>query len=235
MNTKNQHSSLSIGSSFRVDGKIALITVASRGIGEAIARALAGQGAHAIISSRKGESCEHVADSICRSGGEASALTCNIAGIDQLSDAFEKIRMSHGRLDINIRGYFFSITNAVRMMPRGGSIINIASISAIVPRPQHGLYSIMKAAVISMTKVFSAECGASGIRVNALLPGITDTRSAAALVNGEEMLSKYLPRIPVGRVAQPNKLFGAAIYLASDASSYTTGACLTVDGGCLTT
>ncbi|MDO8770909.1 MAG: SDR family oxidoreductase [Burkholderiaceae bacterium] len=263
MNKHIPQSSPGVGASFRLDGKIALITGASRGIGEAIARALAGQGAHVIISSRKVESCERVADSIRRTGGQASVLACHIGDVDQLSAAFDKIRMSHGKLnvlvnnaaanpyfgpaldtpieafqktvDINIRGYFFSIANAVRMMPRGGSVINIASISGVVPGPQQGLYSITKAAVISMTKVFSAECGAAGIRVNALLPGITDTRFAAALVHDSDMLSKYLPRIPLGRVAQPNELAGAAIYLASDASSYTTGACLPVDGGYLTT
>jgi NAD(P)-dependent dehydrogenase (short-subunit alcohol dehydrogenase family) len=114
---------------------------------------------------------------------------------------------------------------------KGGSVVNIASISGVVPGPQQGIYSITKAAIISMTKVFAAECAATGIRVNAILPGIVDTRFSAALVSDSDMLAQYLPRIPMGRIGHPSEVAGAALYFASPASSYTTGACLVVDGG----
>ena len=113
----------------------------------------------------------------------------------------------------------------------GGSIINVASISAVVPGPLQGIYSVTKAAIVAITKVFAAECGAMGVRVNAVLPGITDTKFAAALVGDQHMLEQYLPRVPLGRVAAPSEISGAVAYLASDAASYTTGSVMVVDGG----
>jgi NAD(P)-dependent dehydrogenase (short-subunit alcohol dehydrogenase family) len=95
------------------------------------------------------------------------------------------------------------------------------------------VYSITKAAVINMTKVFAKECAPLGIRCNALLPGLTDTKFASALVNNEKILAQALTHIPMGRVAAPSEMAGAVLYLASTASSYTTGAALNVDGGYL--
>jgi NAD(P)-dependent dehydrogenase (short-subunit alcohol dehydrogenase family) len=114
-----------------------------------------------------------------------------------------------------------------------GSIINMASVNAITPGPQQGIYSITKSAVIGMTKAFARECGPSGIRVNAVLPGLTHTRFAAALVENDDIRNHYVGRTPLGRVGQPQELAGAVLYLASDASSYVTGAQFLVDGGYL--
>jgi NAD(P)-dependent dehydrogenase (short-subunit alcohol dehydrogenase family) len=120
------------------------------------------------------------------------------------------------------------------MRVRGqGSIVNVASVNAITPGPQQGIYSITKSAVVGITKAFARECGPLGIRVNAVLPGLTQTKFAAALVEDDEIRNHYVGRTPLGRVGQPQELAGAVLYLASDASSYVTGAQLLVDGGYL--
>lgn len=248
---------------FDLDGKIAFVSGASRGIGEAIARLLAQQGAHVIVSSRKVESCEAVAEAIRDEGGQATAIGCHIGDMEQIRATFAEIRERFGRLDIlvnnaatnpqfghvldtdltafqktvdvNIRGYYFMSVEAGKLMKAqgGGSIINVASINGVTPGEFQGVYSVTKAAVISMTKVFAKECAGLGIRCNALLPGLTDTKFASALTSNEAILKMALQRIPLKRVAAPGEMAGAVLYLASDASSYTTGVALNVDGGYL--
>jgi Dehydrogenases with different specificities (related to short-chain alcohol dehydrogenases) len=138
-------------------------------------------------------------------------------------------------VDVNIRGYFYMSSHAAKRMGKngGGSIVNVASVNGVVPGFQQGIYSITKAAVISMTKAFAVECAASGVRCNALLPGLTDTKFAAVLVNTPAILKQALAHVPMRRVAQPSEMAGAVLYLASPASSYTTGSALNVDGGYL--
>ncbi|CAE6921545.1 Oxidoreductase, short-chain dehydrogenase/reductase family [Pseudomonas marincola] len=247
---------------FDLDGKIAFVSGASRGIGEAIARLLAEQGAHVIVSSRKIEGCQAVADAIIADGGKATAIACHIGEMEQISSVFAQIREQFGRLDIlvnnaatnpqfcnvldtdlgafqktvdvNIRGYYFmSIEGGKLMKQNGGSIINVASINGVSPGEFQGIYSVTKAAVISMTKVFAKECAQFGIRCNALLPGLTDTKFASALTKNDAILNIALQRIPLKRVADPSEMAGTVLYLASDASSYTTGVALNVDGGFL--
>ena len=248
---------------FDLDGKIAFVSGASRGIGEAIARLLAQQGAHVIVSSRRLEGCQAVADAIVAAGGQATPLACHIGEPEQIQATFARIREQFGRLDVlvnnaatnpqfchildtdiaafqktvdvNVRGYFYMSVEAARLMREqgGGSIINVASINAVSPGHFQGIYSITKGAVINMTKAFAKECAPFGIRCNALLPGLTDTRFAAALVSNQAILKTALQQIPLGRVAQPDEMAGAVLYLASAASSYTTGLSLNVDGGYL--
>lgn len=248
---------------FDLAGRVALVTGSSRGIGEAIARTLAAYGAEVIISSRRIEDCEAVAASIREQGLKARALPCHIGEPAQIDAIFAAIREQYGRLDIlvnnaatnphfgpiintdasmfqktvdvNIRGYFMMCQQGAKLMAShgGGSIINVASVNGIVPGAMQGIYSITKAAVISMTKAFAKECGSAGVRVNALVPGATDTKFASTLVKNEAIMKQFLPRLPLGRVAQPQEMAGAVLYLASSASSYTTGSCLTVDGGAL--
>jgi NAD(P)-dependent dehydrogenase (short-subunit alcohol dehydrogenase family) len=138
-------------------------------------------------------------------------------------------------VDVNIRGYFFMSSAAAKLMARngGGSIVNVASVNGVTPGAQQGIYSITKAAVISMTKAFARECAPQKVRVNALLPGATDTKFASALFHNPVILEQALSRIPMRRVAEPSEMAGAVLYLASDAASYTTGAALNVDGGYL--
>lgn len=248
---------------FDLTGKIALVTGASRGIGEAIAVTLADYGAEVIVSSRKIDGCQAVADKINQAGGKAHAIACHIGEMDQITETFAKIREQFGRLDIlvnnaatnpyfghvldtdlgafqktvdvNIRGYFFASVEAGKMMKEqgGGVICNTASINGVKPGLAQGIYSITKAAVINMTQTFAKECGPMGIRCNALLPGLTDTKFASALTSNEKMLEKVNNSLPLRRAAQPEEMAGAVLYLVSDAASYTTGECLVVDGGSL--
>lgn len=248
---------------FDLSGKVALVTGASRGIGESIARLLAAYGAHVIVSSRKIDGCETVAASIRETGGTATALACHVGEMAQIAATFETIKNQFGRLDIlvnnaaanpffghildtdlaafdktvdvNVRGYFFMSIGAGKMMKEqgGGVILNTASVNGVSPGAMQGIYSITKAAVISMTKAFAKECGPLNIRVNALLPGLTETKFASALTSNEKILKTALMTIPLGRVAQPDEMAGTVLYLVSDASSYTTGTTITVDGGYL--
>ncbi|BDU19179.1 SDR family oxidoreductase [Dyella sp. GSA-30] len=248
---------------FDLSGKIAIVTGASRGIGADIARLLAQHGAHVIVSSRRQADCQTVVDGIKAEGGSAEAIACHIGELEQIEALYAQVGASHGRLDIlvnnaatnpyfghildtepsilqktvdvNIRGYFYMSTHGARLMIKngGGSIVNVASVNGVVPGMQQGIYSITKAAVISMTKAFAVECAEQGVRCNALLPGLTDTKFASVLVNTPAILKQALAHVPMRRVAQPSEMAGAVLYLASDAASYTTGAVLNVDGGYL--
>mgnify|MGYP001814452361 CR=1 FL=1 len=246
---------------FDLAGKIALVSGASRGIGESIARLLAEQGAHVIVSSRKIDDCQAVADSIVADGGSAEAFACHVGTMEDISAIFAHIRQAHGRLDIcvnnaaanpyfghildtdlgafnktvevNMRGYFFMSIEAGKLMREhgGGAIVNTASVNGIQPGPMQGIYSITKAAVINMTKAFAKECAPLGIRCNALLPGLTKTKFAGALFTHDEIYQEAIKAIPMGRHADPDEMAGTVLYLVSDASSYTNGECIVVDGG----
>jgi NAD(P)-dependent dehydrogenase (short-subunit alcohol dehydrogenase family) len=248
---------------FDLTGKIALVTGASRGIGESIAKLLAQYGAHVIVSSRKIDACQHVVDEIKQQGGSAQAIACHIGDMEQIDAIFAAISAEHGKLDIlvnnaaanpyfghildtdlsafqktvdvNIRGYFFMSSQGAKLMKQsgGGSIVNVASINGVIPGDFQGIYSITKAAVISMTKAFAKECAQFNIRVNALLPGGTDTKFASTLVHNPKILEQLLQHVPMKRVAQPDEMAGTVLYLVSDASSYTTGTAINVDGGFL--
>lgn len=248
---------------FDLSGKVALVTGASRGIGESIARLLAANGAHVIVSSRKLEGCEAVASSIRDAGGKAEAYACHIGEMEQIEGIWSHIASTHGKLDIlvnnaatnphfgpietteisafqktvdvNIRGYFFMCAQAAQLMKKcGGAIVNVASVNGVTPGHFQGIYSITKAAVISMTKAFAKELGQQNIRVNALLPGLTDTKFASALTTNDSIKKQALTHIPMHRMADPDEMAGTVLYLVSNASSYTTGSCINVDGGYLT-
>lgn len=246
---------------FDLTGKIALVTGASRGIGEEIAKLLAQQGAHVIVSSRRIDGCRLVADAIVEQGGSAEAFACHVGNMEDIDAVFSHIRESHGKLDIlvnnaatnpyfghildtdlaaynktvevNIRGYFFMSVEAGKIMREqgGGAIVNTASVNALQPGPFQGIYSITKAAVVNMTRAFAKECGPLGIRVNAILPGLTKTKFASALFDQKEIYEEWVKAIPMQRHAEPAEMAGTVLYLVSEASSYTNGECIVVDGG----
>ena len=246
---------------FDLTGKIAMVTGASRGIGEAIAKLLAEQGAHVIVTSRKVEGCQEVVSAIQEAGHSAEAQACHVGNMDDITALFEHVRNEHGRLDIlvnnaatnpffgnvldtdlgaynktvdvNIRGYFFMSVEAGKIMRDQGKgvIVNTASVNALQPGPGQAIYSITKAAVVSMTKAFAKECAGFGIRCNALLPGLTKTKFAGVLFTNDDIYDAAVSTIPMKRHAEPEEMAGTVLYLVSDASSYTNGECIVVDGG----
>ena len=249
-------------SSQRLDGKVALITGASRGIGEAVARQFAQSGCKVVISSRKIEACEAVAESIRAAGGEAIALACHVGDPTQRQTLVADVVQRFGRLDVlvnnaatnphfgplleapaaasdktfsvNVAALHLSQLAARVMRDQGGGVIlNTASVNGVVPAQGQGVYSMTKAALLSLTRALAKECGDLGIRVNAVLPGLTKTRFASALTDNPRMLAQILPKIPQGRAATPDEIAPAFVFLASDAASYITGAELAVDGGYL--
>ncbi|MBN2157968.1 MAG: glucose 1-dehydrogenase [Spirochaetes bacterium] len=244
--------------------KIAVVTGGSRGIGESIARSLASLGAEVVLVSRKIEGLTEVENRIKADGGKAVSIPCNTGNLNEIESLFSQIKSRYDKLDIlvnnsatnpffgsnidapesawdktmsvNLKGYFYMTQHAAKMMlgKVAGSIINISSVNGIRPAPMQGMYSITKAGVISMTQSWAKELAPFNIRVNAVLPGITDTKFSSVMTQNEEILKKMiLPNIPMKRIAQPDEIAGAVVYLASDAASFTTGACIVVDGGML--
>jgi len=240
--------------------KVALVTGASRGIGEAIARGLAECGAHVILTSRKKENAQIIADSININGEKATAIACHAGNIETFESIINSIRQDHGRLDIlinnaatnpyygpagdiskeafsktvevNLQGPYFMISAALPLMieSNGGSIVNVASIAALKPAKAQAVYAMTKAGLISLTQSFANEYGHQGIRVNAILPGIVDTLFAKTLIDNP-LIQKLLKRIPAGRAGKTDEMVAGVLYLVSDSASYTTGTNLVMDGG----
>ncbi len=246
---------------FNLSGKLALVSGASRGIGRAIAELLARQGAHVIVSSRRLDGCQRVADELIENGFSAEAMACHAGRMQDIERLFAEIQATHGRLDIlvnnaatnpyyghildtspaafqktvdvNLRGYFFMSAEAGKLMREhgGGVIVNTASVNAIQPGNMQGIYSITKAAIVNMTKAFAQECGQYNIRCNAILPGLTETRFAGALFDNKEIYDRVVSKIPLGRHAEPADMAGTVLLLVSDAGSYITGESIVIDGG----
>ncbi len=246
---------------YDLSGKTALVTGGSRGIGAAIARAFAEAGAEVIVAARKQPGIDAAVEAIRDAGGKAFGASCHMGKADEVAALFEKIQNDCGRLDVlvnnaatnpyfgpflnaeeghfdktfevNVKGYFLPAQQAARMMTvqGGGSIINIASIEGLRPSPMMGVYAMTKAAVIMMTKVIAKELGPAKVRCNCICPGLTETRFAKALLETPEIYEQYMAAAPLRRHAQPEEIVGAALYLASDQSSFTTGAVIACDGG----
>lgn len=248
---------------FDLSGKIAIVSGASRGIGESTARLLAAYGAQVVCSSRKLDGSGAVAETIQKEGGKAIAMACHVGEPAAIDTFVAEVEKRFGRVDIlvnnaaanpyfghildtpldamektievNVRGYFYMSQKVGQLMRTqgGGAIVNTASINGVRPGMYQGIYSVTKAAIINMTQAFAKECAPHKIRVNAVLPGLTDTKFASALTKNDQMLKSFLPSIPLARMAQPNEIAPAILFLASDAASYITGSCITADGGYL--
>ncbi len=247
---------------FSLKGKYALITGASRGIGEAIAMALGQYGAHCILVSRKIEALEVVAEKMKEKGYEATPIACNMGYMDKIAGLFAEVKERFGKIDIlinnaaanpyfgdmlgadegvwdktndvNLKGPFFMIQNAAKLMietKTPGAIVNVASIAGIRPAEFQGIYSVTKAALIHLTKAYAKELAGYGIRVNGLAPGLTDTKFAGALMNNDDIYKIATAGIPMHRHAEPEEMAGTVLFLVSEASSFTTGEIIVADGG----
>ncbi|HEX4419776.1 MAG TPA: glucose 1-dehydrogenase [Kofleriaceae bacterium] len=240
--------------------KVIVITGASRGIGEAIARAAIENGAMVALASRKQADLERVAASL--PADRAIAIACHTGKAAEVDALFGKAVERFGRVDglvnnaatnpyfgplidtpdaaidktfeVNVKGYLYcarALVKHARTRGGGAAIVNIASIAGIRAAVMQGIYGATKAAVISMTQTLANELGSSGIRVNAIAPGLVETKFASTLVNNPAILERVVARTPLGRHAQPPELAGAAVYLLSDLASFTTGTTLVIDGG----
>jgi len=246
---------------FNLTGKVALITGSTKGIGLAIARRMAQAGARVVISSRNQDICDEVAASINAEGGVAVAIACNINYKEQLRQLVDKTVEQLGAIDIlvcnaalnphygssqNIPDEAFdkimnaNIGSAHRLcqmvLPAmaekgGGAVIIVSSIAGLKGTPVLGAYGISKAADMQMARNLAVEWGPKNIRVNCIAPGLVRTDFARALWENPETYAATVAKYPLRRIGEPDEIAGAAIYLASDAGSFTTGQTLVVDGG----
>jgi NAD(P)-dependent dehydrogenase (short-subunit alcohol dehydrogenase family) len=246
---------------FDLTEKVALITGASRGIGQAIAEAYAAAGAKVVLASRKQAALDEVAEIIRGNGGDALPIAAH-TGDDEAVDALvAKIIEAYGGVDIvvnnaatnphfgplmtaeeshwdkivdvNVKGYFRVVKACMPSMKArgGGKVINIASIAGLTPQPGMGIYCVSKAAVLMLTQVLAVELAADNIQVNAIAPGFIKTKFSSAIWGNPKLNEMVMKAIPQGRMAEPEELTGIALYFASAASSFTTGATMVVDGG----
>ena len=229
-----------------LNGKVAVVTGASRGIGEAIAQAFVAQGAQVLAVSRKIENgfaahtgkeadCVALIAEAVKRFGKLDILVNNAGTSPYYGPLLEAPESAWDKtFDVNLKGYFWCTRELVRhLAARGapGAVVNIASVQGLRGAGLQGVYAMTKAAVISMTRTLAIELGPKNVRVNAIAPGLVDTRLASGLVNDPALSADWKARSPLGRIAKPDEIAGAAVYLASDAASFTTGEVLVVDGG----
>lgn len=247
-------------SQFLLEGKVALITGGSRGIGRASALALADAGASVIVSSRKIADLEPVAEEIRAKGVKSMAIAAHNAKTEDSKALVEKVMQEFGRIDIlvnnagtnpyygpimdqdektfditmnvNLKGIFILSQLVARIMKAqgGGSIINVSSIGGL-RAGDLGVYCVSKAAVIMLTQVMAKEWGQFNIRVNAIAPGIIKTRLSEALWKDPAVNDKAVSTVPMMRLGEPEEIAGAVVFLSSKAGSYITGETMVIDGG----
>ena len=253
----------SIKQKFDLTGKVAIVTGSSKGIGLSIARGLAENGAKLVISSRKQDAVDAIAEEFNQAGLEAVGIACHIGEADQREALVAKTIEKYGRIDILVNNaainpfygplessgedVFDKIMNVNVKAPwllsnlvyphmkanGSGSIINISSVEGIHPGFRLGLYSMTKAALIMLTKNQAKEWGKSGIRSNVVCPGLIKTKFSESLWSNEKMVAGYTGVVPLRRMAEPDEMAGVVMLLASDAGSYMTGGVYAADGGYL--
>ncbi len=253
----------SIKKSFNLEGKVAIITGSSKGIGKSIAKGLAEHGAKVVISSRSQEAVDEVAAEFKKAGLEAVGIACHIGKAEQRENLVQKTIEHYGGIDILVNnaainpiygpiedaeeGVFDKIMDINVKAPwmlsnlalpsmkerEGGSIINIASVEAMHPGAGLGLYSTSKAALLMLTKNQAKEWGKYGIRANVLCPGLIKTKFSAALWQNEKLVQKIERTLPSARMGMPDEMAGMVCLLASDAGAYMTGSVYNADGGYL--
>jgi 3-oxoacyl-[acyl-carrier protein] reductase len=243
----------------KLSGKVAVVTGASKGIGAAIAKSLAAEGARVVVnySSSKKEA-DQVVQTITQAGGEAVAVKANLAQHDDAKVLLDETKKRFGKLDIlvnnagvyefrpldtideehlrrqfdvNVFGLLYATQEAAKLMADGGSVINISSIVAMTPPPGSSAYSATKAAVEAISRVLAQELGARKIRVNSLAPGFTLTEGVKSTGMEEELRDGAISRTPLGRAGEPDDIAKAAVFLASEESGWITGETIRVGGG----
>lgn len=246
---------------FDVSDRVVLITGGSRGLGAAMSVGLAQRGARVIIASRKVAACQELADRITEGGGHAHPLACHVGHWDTLDAVVDAAASRWGRLDglvnnagmsplapslletsetlfdkvigVNLKGPTRLTALAATAMTRtgGGSIVNISSLASVRPTPVTTVYAAAKAGLNALTTATAIEYAQAGVRVNGIICGTFDTDAASGFVRDPALLPDILRPIALNRVGRPEEIVGAVIYLLSNASSYTTGSVLTIDGG----
>lgn len=248
---------------FDLSGKVAVVTGSSRGIGRAIAIALADLGASVTVTSRKADACEAVAEEITKDGGKAIAVACNISDKVQVSNLVKETQAQLGPVDIlvcnaatnpasgpmadledaaidkifatNVRSPVWLINLVAPHMAEvgGGSIILLSSIAGLTGSERNGAYAVSKAADAQLARNYAVELGPQNVRVNAIAPGLIRTEFTKALWEGEDGKA-YVERTPLGRLGSPEDVAGVAAFLASDAAKFITGQVIVADGGVTT-
>ena len=246
---------------FDLTGKVAVVTGASKGIGEAIARGLAEFGANVVVSSRKQDAVDAVAEAFRKDGLQAMAVAANMGSTDDIDNLIEQTVTSYGGVDIivnnaaanpvfgpvqntdasafdkiidvNVKGPFelCKKVHPILKSRGGGSIIHLGSIGGIRPEAGIGIYSMSKAAINNLTMTMARDWGADNIRVNSICPGLVKTKFSEALWKDEGVHNRFIKKIPLGHAGKPDDVAGLAVFLASDAAAYCTGGIYMVDGG----
>ena len=246
---------------FDLTGKVTLVTGASRGIGFSIAETFAAAGAKVVLSSRNQDALNNAAVKIQTNGGEVFPVAAHTGNVDNVKALVEAAVEKFGGidvlvnnaatnphfgpllsseeshwdkiLDVNLKGYFRTIKACIDSMRLrgGGKVINIASIAGLKYQQGMGIYSVSKAGVLMLTQALAVELAQDKIQVNAIAPGFVQTKFSQILWQTPEILKKITDAIPQGRIGRTNELTGMALYLASSASDFTTGAIIVVDGG----
>ena len=252
---------MGVGKLFDLTGKVAIVTGSSRGIGRAVAEAMAAHGAKVVVSSRKADACEPVAAGIREAGGEAAVGACNVSYREQCEALVAETRRLYGKVDIlvgnaganpyygpgadipdaafdkiiqvNVKSnlWLTGLVAPEMRERRDGAIIYVSSIGGLRASRVIGAYCIAKAGDMQMARNFASEYGPDNVRVNCIAPGLVKTEFARALYENPDVAQKRIEGTPLRRLGEPEDIAGAAVYLASPAGSWMTGQTLVVDGG----
>lgn len=244
----------------RLRDKVAVVTGASKGIGAAIAEKFAEEGASVVVNYARSErEAQQVVDRIKQKGGKAVAVKADLSKLEEVKPLFDKAQQEFGRVDVvvnnagiyefaplgsiteehfnrqydlNVRGLIFATQEAVnRFDGQGGNVINLSSVVSTAPTPNGSVYSSTKAAVDAITRSLAVELGPRNIRVNSVLPGPVETEGTNAIPGFQDLVKGFVSQTPLGRVGQPQDIANAAVFLASDESSWITGQTIYASGG----